>query len=238
MFLETIFENLSEWVPRLLSGLKLTLMLTVTGFCGAFALGLLLEYLRSRRSWQARGLAKLYLTVARGVPLLVILYLLYFGLPGAGMTLSSFWSGALGLGMVYGAYLAEVFRAGLNAVPPGQREAALAGGLTPVQTFRLIMLPQAMRHTVAPMLVNAVSLLKDSSICALIAVPELTLLSREIMSETFLPLPVFALTATLYFGLAWPASLIARLIEGRLQAPARSRARLTVADLAPGAAPS
>lgn len=128
-------------------------------------------------------------------------------------------SAVIGLALVYAAYLAEVFRAGLDAVPAGQREAALASGLTPVQTFRLILLPQAVRHTIAPLVINLVSLLKDSSIAALIAVPELTLVSREIMSESFLPLQAFTLTAVLYFLLAWPASLVAGAIEQRLRYP-------------------
>lgn len=231
MSFEIIAENFAAWAPRLLSGLRLTLLLTVGGFCAAFALGLFVEYLRSRRLLAARLVAWLYITVARGVPIMVILYLLYFALPGGGITLSSYVAGTLGLAFVYAAYLAEVFRAGLHAIAPGQREAALASGLTPLQTFRLVLLPQAIRHTVAPLLVNLVSLLKDSSICALIAVPELTLASREIMSESFLPLQVFALTAALYFGLAWPASLLARHIEERLHAPWQDRQRGRAAAL-------
>ena len=221
MFFETIADNASDWGPRLLAGLRLTLSLTASSFCLAFVLALLIEYLRSRRSFSARLVARVYIAVARGVPVLVILYLLYFALPGAGITLSAVLAGSIGLAIVYAAYLAEVFRAGLSAIPPGQREAALATGLTPLQTFRLILLPQALRHTVAPLLINLVSLMKDSSICALIAVPEMTLVSRELMSETFLPLHVFAMTAALYFCLAWPASLAARAIERRLQEPVR-----------------
>jgi polar amino acid transport system permease protein len=232
MFIETIAANLSDWAPRLLAGLEWTFMLTLVGFCGAFALGLALEYMRTRRSRPVRLSAGLYITLARGIPLLVVLYLLYFALPAAGITMSAFTAGTSGLALVYGAYLAEVFRAGLNAVARGQREAALACGLTPLQTFRLVLLPQALRHTIAPLLVNAVSLLKDSSICALIAVPELTLASREIMSESFLPLHVFALTASLYFILAWPASFLARVIEQRLHEPRSRRRARAKPDLA------
>ncbi|GAA3102412.1 hypothetical protein GCM10010520_54420 [Rhizobium viscosum] len=219
MFFDTILANIGDWLPRMLTSLRTTLVLTVGAFCLAFMLALLLEYLRSRRLRAARLAARLYIALARGVPILVILYLIYFALPGAGMTLSSQLSAVIGLALVYAAYLAEVFRAGLDAVPAGQREAALSSGLTPIQTFRLILLPQAVRHTIAPLVINLVSLLKDSSIAALIAVPELTLVSREIMSESFLPLQVFTLTAVLYFLLAWPASLVARAIEQRLRYP-------------------
>lgn len=122
----------------------------------------------------------------------------------------------MGLGLVYAAYLAEVFRAGLQAIPPGQREAALAAGLTPSQTFRCILFPQAFRIVLPPLLVNKVSMLKDSSICALISVHEITLASRAIMSETFLPLHVFALAGAFYFAIAWPASLGVRALERHL----------------------
>ncbi|WFR97830.1 amino acid ABC transporter permease [Rhizobium tumorigenes] len=216
MFLQVIADNIADWGPRLLAGLRVTLSLTAVGFSLAFVLALMIEYLRSRRNIWVSCLARLYITVARGVPLLVILYLLYFALPGAGIMLPAFLAGTMGLALVYAAYLAEVFRAGLRAIPSGQREAAMASGMTPFQAFRHVLLAQAIRYTVAPLLINMVSLLKDSSICALITVPELTLVSRELMSESFRPLHVFALTALLYFGLAWPASLVARWVEGRL----------------------
>ncbi|MBB3320445.1 MULTISPECIES: amino acid ABC transporter permease [unclassified Rhizobium] len=224
MFIEIISNNIADWGPRLLHGLHLTLSLTASGFCLAVMLAMLIEYLRSRRALVPQLVSRVYITVARGVPILVILYLLYFALPGAGVTLSAFMAGTLGLSAVYAAYLAEVFRAGFCAISAGQREAALAAGLTPLAAFRLILLPQAIRQTVAPLLINLVSLMKDSSICALISVPELTLVSRELMSESFLPLHVFALTALLYFSLAWPASIAARIIEHRLQGRARLRA--------------
>jgi len=223
MFVTVIFDHIADWGPRLLSGLYLTLSVTVVSFGLALLLALWVEYLRSRRGLAPRLIAGVYITVARGVPILVILYLLYFALPAAGVTLSAFMAGTIGLSAVYGAYLAEVFRAGLGAIPAGQREAALSSGLTPLANFRLILLPQAIRHTIAPLLINLVSLMKDSSICALIAVPELTLVSRELMSESFLPLHVFALTALLYFSLAWPASIAARLVEHRLQRPSLRR---------------
>ncbi|KRB49201.1 ABC transporter permease [Rhizobium sp. Root708] len=231
-FIETVIANLSDWGPRLAAGLVMSLAVTSAGFTLAFLLGLSLEYLRTRSSFAIRAAATTYVVIARGVPILVILYLIYFGLPGSGIVLSAFAAGSIGLGVVYGAYLSEVFRAGLGAIPPGQREAALAAGLTPAQAFRLVLLPQAIRHMLAPLLVNLVSLLKDSSICALIAVPELTLTSRAIMSESFLPLHVFALTAVLYFALAWPASLTVRMIEKHLaHGSGASRQRSTAKKL-------
>ncbi len=107
-------------------------------------------------------------------------------------------------------------------MPAGQREAARALGLTPAQAFRLVILPQALRIVLAPLLISLIALLKDSSICALIAVPELTLTSRAIMSETFLPLHVFAVTGLAYFAVAWPASLLVQALERYLRSDHRS----------------
>lgn len=224
-FLATILENLPDWGPRLLVACRDTLLLTLFGFLAAFFLGLGVEFLRTRRSFALRKIADGYLLLLRSVPILVVLYLLYFALPGIGLTMPAMAAGIAGLGMVYSAYLAEVFRAGFQAIPPGQREAALAAGLTPGQTFRLVLLPQAIRIVLPPLLISLISLLKDSSICALIAVPELTLTSRAIMSESFLPLHVFMLTGLFYFAIAWPASLAVRALERRLNTTGRAAAR-------------
>ncbi|WP_448955274.1 amino acid ABC transporter permease [Labrys neptuniae] len=222
-FFQTICDNLPDWGPRLLSGAVTTFLLTITGFLVAFAIGLFLEYLRMRSSVLVRRAARAYLAIVRGVPILVILYLLYFVLPQVGVLLSAFNAGVLGLGLVYGAYLAEVFRAGLDALPKGQHEAGLAVGLSPLQAFCLILFPQAVRTTLPPLLITMISMLKDSSVCALIAVPELTLASRAIMSESFLPLHVFVLTGAFYFLIAWPASLFVRALERRFQRPVAAR---------------
>ena len=140
------------------------------------------------------------------------------------MTLSSFVAGTAGLALVYSTYIAEVLRGGVSAIHRGQREAAIAAGLTPLMTFRYIVLPQALRVMAAPLLVTFISLLKDSSICALIAVNELMLTSKVIMSQTFMPLHVFVLVGAIYFAVAWPMSLLARWIERRLARANRSAA--------------
>jgi ABC-type amino acid transport system permease subunit len=158
----------------------------------------------------------------RALPILAVLYLIYFGLPGLGVTLSPFTAGTIGLGVVYSTYLAEVLRAGVESLHRGQREAALAGGMTPLLVFRLIILPQAVRVVLPPLLVSVISLLKDSSVCALIAVNELTLSGRVIMSESFLPLHVFVLVGAIYFSIAWPMSLFVRWLEPRLNRGRRS----------------
>lgn len=231
-FFETIASNWPDWWPRLRDAAWVTIYVTILSFILAFVVGLALEFLRTRRSAALRKAAGVYILVLRGVPILVVLYLLYFALPQAGIVLDAIFAGIVGLGAVHGAYLAEVFRAGLRSVAPGQREAALAVGLTPLQTFVLILFPQAMRVVLPPLLISLISLLKDSAICALIAVPELTLTARAIMAETFLPMHVFILVGTFYFGIAFPASLFVRSIERRLQQGRVTKERASSGNLA------
>jgi len=215
-FIITLLENAPDWLRRLLPALAMTLALTAASFAAACILAIGLEIARQSPSMVARRITRAFIDFVRCVPILTILYLLYFGLPGVGITLSSFVAGVVGLSVVYSTYVAEVLRGGVAAIHRGQREAAIAAGLTPLMTFRYIVLPQAVRVMAAPLLVTFISLLKDSSICALIAVNELMLTSKVIMSETFMPLHVFVLVGMIYFAIAWPMSLLARWIERRL----------------------
>jgi His/Glu/Gln/Arg/opine family amino acid ABC transporter permease subunit len=221
-FLQTLIEYAPDWGGRLLPAAGETMLITASGFGVALALAVLIEFARKSG---VRGVGRAigsYIEIVRALPVLAILYIVYFGLPGVGLTLSPFVSGTVGLGIVYSAYLAEVLRAGVDSLHRGQREAALATGMTPLQAFELIVLPQAIRVVLPPLLVSLISLLKDSSICALIAVNELTLSGRVIMSESFLPLHVFVLVGAIYFAIAWPMSLFVRWLEPRLHRGRRS----------------
>jgi ABC-type amino acid transport system permease subunit len=157
-----------------------------------------------------------YIEVARGVPALAILFLIYFGLVPLGIVLDAFVAGFLGLGLSAAGYLAEVFRAGIEAVHKGQREAASAIGMTPFDNFRWIVFPQAVRVVLPPMLNVLISLLKDTSLCSLISTPELMLRTKDLAMTSFLPMHLFLLAGLIYFLLAWPLSLLTRRIEARL----------------------
>jgi His/Glu/Gln/Arg/opine family amino acid ABC transporter permease subunit len=215
-FVLTILDHLPGWMERLLPALGQTLLLTLASFLVASIMAILLEILRSSKSPALRKAVAAYVDVLRSVPILAILYLLYFGLPGVGIYLSAFAAGVIGLGLVYSVYIAEILRAGVHSLHRGQREAALAAGLSPLQTFRFIVLPQALRAVTPPMLLTLISLLKDTSICALITVNELMLTSKVIMSESFLPLHVFIVVGLVYFAIAWPMSLFVHWLEPRL----------------------
>lgn len=219
--LSDISTNLSEWGPRLFAALLNTALISILGFVLAVMLGMVLALTLVAKNTTLRRLGHAYVFIFRGVPLLVVLFLLYFALPGLGLVLSALICAILGLGLCFAAQVAEVLRAGFIAIPKGQSEAAAAVGLTPSQSLRTIILPQVLRIVSGPMIVTFVSLIKDSSLASLITVQELALEGRALSTEYFLPLPIFICVGALYFALAFPLSITAR----RLARPSGSAAR-------------
>ena len=215
-FFATYGDYAAEWLPRLVLAARVTATLSLLGFALALVLGAALVAAQRTHVAALRRAAAAFVQFVRAVPLLALLLALYFGLPSFGVTLPGYWVGVLGLGIQGAAYVAEVLRGGLDAVHRGQREAALAAGLTPLAAFRFVVLPQAMRVMLPPLLNAYVSLLKDSSLCALIATDELMLTARAMASEYFLPLHVFVLVGLFYFAIAFPLSMCARLLARRL----------------------
>ncbi|MCB4364252.1 amino acid ABC transporter permease [Hydrogenophaga taeniospiralis] len=215
-FFLTYLEYLPDWGPRLVDGAIVTASLSLVGFALALCLGALLVAMQRSGSGLLAVLANAYVQFVRTVPLLALLLALYFALPSLGVTLSGYWAGALGLGLHGSAYVAEILRGGLTAIHRGQREAALAVGLSPWKVFAHVVFPQALRIMLPPLLNTYVALLKDSSLCALIATDELMLAARAISSESFLPLHIFLLVGLFYFGIAFPLSMLSRLLERRL----------------------
>jgi len=216
-FLSVYPENWSDWWPQLIPSIVMTVELTVLAFLLAVAIGLALAFSKMSRNRLIKGLATAYIELARGIPALAILFLIYFGLVPLGIVLDAFVAGVVGLGMSAGGYFAEVFRAGIQAVHRGQREAAAAAGMTPYMSFRWIILPQAMRIILPPMLNMLIALLKDTSLCSLISAPELMLRAKDLAMMSFLPMHLFLLAALIYFILAWPLSLLTRRVERRMR---------------------
>lgn len=215
-FLLTYPQYWDDWGPRLWAAAQMTALLSAAGFAIALLLGsLLMAGLRGHLP-SLRRFCRVFVEFMRAIPLLALLLALYFGLPPAGLTLPGFWAGALGLGLHGSAYVAEILRGGLGTVHKGQREAALAVGLSPAKVFALIVLPQALRVMVPPLLNTYVALLKDSSLCALIATDELMLTARAIASESFLPMHIFLLVGVVYFLIAFPLSMLSRSLQVRL----------------------
>ena len=213
-----------DWLIVLLAGARITALLTIAAFLVGMILGAVVAALRSSSRPLLRGMARIYLELVRGVPVLAILFLVYFGLPGVGLTFDPFTAGVIGLGISSSAYVSEVIRAGVGTLHKGQREAALAIGMTPRTAARLIILPQVLRVSLPALLSTLIVLLKDSSLCALITVNEIMLTARALSTEYFLPLAIFIMAGAIYFGIAWPLSLLARRLERTL-----SRGRRTIA---------
>ncbi|MEK1929817.1 MAG: amino acid ABC transporter permease [Pararhizobium sp.] len=209
-FFQPFFEYANEWAPQLGEAMVNTALLSVSGFALSLVFGLLLLLAQGSNHAVISRFATLYVTVLRGVPLLAVLFLIYFGLPGIGITFDAFPAAVLGLSLCFAAQVSEVLRAGLKAVPSGQREAALSVGFTPSQSFTYIVLPQVLRIVLSPMLVTFVSLLKDSSLASLITVNELVLTGRAMATEYFLPLQIYIAVGLCYFAIAWPFSLLSR----------------------------
>jgi His/Glu/Gln/Arg/opine family amino acid ABC transporter permease subunit len=205
-------------VAFLLGGLAITIQLLVASLVVGLALGLTLAVARLSRYLPLRWLATAYIETMRGIPLLVLLLFIYFGLQGivgVAWRIPEFWAATAAFGLCYGAYLAEVFRAGVESVDVGQTEAARALGLSSGQTLRHIVLPQAVRN-ILPALVNeSVALLKDTSLASVIAIPEITQRARLEVARTYDTFRVWGSVAVIYLLLTFGLSLVARRLEQR-----------------------
>lgn len=211
-----IVEFLETWMPQLVVAAGGTLKMTLVAFLIAAVLGLAIALARLSRLAVVRSAAVWYIEIMRGTPLLTQLFLIYFGLTSIYVTLSAFEAAVIGLGFNGAAYLAEVYRAGIQAIHAGQREAGYTIGMTQMQTMRWIVLPQALRVTLPPMANYAIALLKDTSIASLISAPELMLRARDLSSEYFMPMEIYLISGAMYLCMAFPLSRGARYIEHRL----------------------
>ena len=214
-------ENIGRWLPELLSFSKTTLAITAASFALGILIGLIVAICRTQHFRPLRTAALVYVEVARGLPIVVLLYIVYFVppqlVPGLNWTwLNAFVGAVLGLGLHGGAILAEVFRSGIEALHSGQREAALSLGMTPAKAMAYIILPQAVRIVLPPVGNYAIGLLKDTALCSLIGVNELMNDAKSIAFADYQPMAVFVLVAGIYFVMSYPLSLAVRYMEYRL----------------------
>jgi His/Glu/Gln/Arg/opine family amino acid ABC transporter permease subunit len=199
-------------MPELLLAALGSLKMTALAFIFAAVLGLVIAILRMSGGVAGR-FAFLYIEVVRGTPALTLLFLIYFGLVPLGIVLHAFSAAVVALGLNGAAYLAEVYRAGIQAVDTGQREAAQMIGLRRLQVLRYVVLPQALPAVLPPMGNNLVSLLKDTSIASLISAPELMLRSRDLAGTYYLPMEYYLLAGAIYLVMAWPMMQGVRKLE-------------------------
>ena len=211
-------QNAQDFLPILLQGAVVTVQVTVLSFLLSSALGLGLALLKlspvRALSWTATAL----INMIRGLPIIVQLFYIYFVLPEFGVQLSAFQAGVIGLGIAYSAYQAENFRAGIEAVDPGQREAAQAMGMRSALIMRRVILPQAFRIALPPYGNTLVMMLKDSSLVSTITVAEMTRAGQLIASSTFQNMTVYTLVALLYLLMSLPLVYGLRRLEARLGA--------------------
>lgn len=211
----------TTFLPSLARGATLTLLLSVTSMALAICFGLSLAVGRLYGPRPLAWACYAWVELIRGTPLLVQLYILYYGLPYAGILLSAPLAAILGLSLNYGAYEAENYRAGIQAIPRGQMEAALALGMTRWQSLRHVILPQAVRIVIPPVTNDFISLLKDSSIVSVITMVELTKEYGMLAAAHHDYLGIGLLAAAMYFLLGWPFARMARWTEKKF-APDRA----------------
>jgi polar amino acid transport system permease protein len=206
-----------SWGPQMLLALTYSVQIALGAFALGVAIGLLVAIGKLSTLRPLRAFCVGYVEVTRGVPALVILFLLYFGLVPVGIVIDAVPAAIIGLGISAGGYLAEIFRAGIEATHKGQREAGLSIGLAPGQVYRYVILPQATRIVLPPLLNMLITLLKDSSLASLISAPEIMLRAKDIATNVFLPMHLFLLAGVMYFAMAFPFSLVTRRLEVRMR---------------------
>ena len=208
-----MLKDIFEFTPILLQGAWMTVQITLAALLLSTALGLGWALLRTSGVGALVLAAKLFVNAIRGVPILVILFYVYFVLPDMGIQLSAFQAGTLGLGIAYSAYMSEVFRAGIEAIDAGQIEAAQAIGMRRWMIMRRVVLPQAFRVSLPPYGNNLIMLLKDSSQTSAITVAELAMQSKLIASSTFKNLSVYSMSALGYLLLSIPLIILVGRLE-------------------------
>lgn len=219
------FQGLSDYLPDLLHGALISIELTLCIMLISLPFGLLLALAKLGRSRILRMLASFYIEIIRGTPALLQLFYIYFVLPAFGIKFDPFTAGVIGLSINYSAYLAEVYRAGIVAVPPGQIEAAKALGMSRRKMLRLIVLPQAIRVVVPPLGNYCISLFKDTSLVSIVTVKELIFTGQIISSTNFEYFTVFTIIGCIYLAVSYPGALLVRWLERRMALGPRSPAR-------------
>lgn len=210
------WEVVKEYRGWLIEGLVISLEVAILSMIFAMAGGLVLAVLRMSPIWPVRTIASIYIAVLRAIPLLVFILWVYFGVTlVTGLNFDAFWSGIICLSLQYAAWLAEIYRAGLQAIDKGQREAALSTGMSRTQAFIKVIWPQAWRIIIPPLASNFIGIIKDSSLVGIIGLNELMRQSQIAVSLSFRPFEIYTAAMFIYITLALIISPLASLIERR-----------------------
>jgi polar amino acid transport system permease protein len=204
-----------HYFPFLAKGALLTLEISILSLILGLIFGLSAALGKLSRNFFVRYIAVFYIWLIRSTPLLVQLFIIYFGLPQLGIDLGPYISGVLGLGLNVGAYNAETIRGGIQSIPQGQQEAARSLGMSSALAMRRIILPQALRIIIPPLGNNFVILIKDTSLVSTITLVELTLTAQRFIGSTYKPFEMYVMAAFLYAVLTTSASLLLGKLETR-----------------------
>ncbi len=200
----------------LLQSAGMTVVLSCLSFPLAILLGMMIAIGRLYGpSWMRLPLTA-YVEFLRGTPVMLQLYFIFFFLPEIGIRVPAFWTGIMGLAINYSAYESEIYRAGLQAIPKGQMEAALSLGMSRVLALRRIIVPQAFRIVIPPVVNDFIALFKDTSVCSVVTIVELTKRFSVLSMSTQATIELMAMTAVLYLAMSYPMSIVSRRIETRL----------------------
>jgi cystine transport system permease protein len=214
--LKDLFELLRDAAPTLLGGAGYTLLFALASMLGGLVLGFPTAIMRISPLALVRAPAAFYVSAVRGTPLLVQLFVIYYGLPSIGIEFTPVAAGVLALSLNAGAYLSESLRGAIRAIGPGQWRASFSLGLGYWQTLRHIVLPQALRVAVPAMSNTLTSLIKDTSLVSVITMTELMLATKEAIAVTFRPLPLYIAAAAIYWVLSLAFEQLQRRAERRL----------------------
>jgi len=200
---------------NLLFATRWTVLLSAAAFAGGAIVGIAVLFARISPAKWARRFGSGYIALFQGTPLLMQLFLMFFGLPMLGLRIEPWTAAVCGLTFYASAYLAEIWRAGVEALPRGQSEAASSLGLHRLQELRLVILPQAFRITRAPVVGFLVQLIKSTALASILGFEELLKTANAINNATFEPFKVYGLVAIIFFLLCYPLTQYARMLEGK-----------------------
>lgn len=203
--------------PLLVRAAGVTVLLSVIAMPLAILLGLALALVRLFAPWGFSRLAVLYIEIVRGTPLVLQLYVIFFLLPELGINLDAFWAAILGLAVNYSAYEAEIYRAGIQAIPRGQMEAALSLGMSRWMALRRIIIPQATRIVIPPVTNDFIALFKDTAVCSVITVVELSKEYYIHARSTGAVVELGLMTAILYLAMSYPLGILSHRLEQKLR---------------------
>lgn len=209
-------ELVFTYFPSLFWAAGVTVFLSITSFPIAIALGMMIAVGRLYGPSWLKYLLAIYVEFLRGTPLMLQLFFIFFVLPEIGINVPAFGTAILGLAINYSAYESEIYRAGIQAIPPGQMEAALALGMSRSQAIRRIIVPQAFRIVIPPVVNDFIALFKDTSVCSVITIVELTKEFGILAKSTLAIVEMMGMTALLYLAMSYPMSRIAQRIEKQL----------------------